>query len=117
MAVAAARRRADGDEHGVGAVHRGGEIGGEGQAALLDVVGDQLVEARLVDRDLAALQALDLAGVLVDADHVVAEIGKAGAGDQADIARADHRNLHFVLLPFLMTIERMPELRHTPSWP
>ena len=41
-----------------------------------------------------ALQGVDLAGVLVDAGHLMAEIGKAGAGDQADIARADHGNLH-----------------------
>ena len=95
MAVAAPRRRADRDEHGVG-------LGAPAPARSvvkssrpgLDVGGDQLVEARLVDRDLAALQRRDLAGVLVDAGDVVAEIGKAGAGHKADIAGADHCDAH-----------------------
>ena len=43
MAVAAARRRADGDEDRVGALDRGREIGGEGEAVLLDVIGDEFV--------------------------------------------------------------------------
>ena len=62
----------------------------------LHVGGDQFVEARLVDRHLAALQRLDLGRVLIDADDVVAEIGKAGARNEADIARADHCNAHLV---------------------
>ncbi len=37
---------------------------------------------------------IDLARVDVEAQHVVADLGEAGAGDQADIARADHRDLH-----------------------
>ena len=94
MAVAAPGRRADGDEHRVGVAHRVGEIGREGEAAGRDVVGHQLVEAGLVDRDLALAQARDLAGILVDADHVVAELGEAGAGHQADIARPDHGDTH-----------------------
>ena len=40
------------------------------------------------------MQRRDLAGVLVDADDVVAEIGKAGARNEADIAGADHRDAH-----------------------
>ena len=75
--------------------HRLRQVGGEGQPACAHVAGDQLVEPRLVDRHLAALERRDLAGVLVDADHVVAEIGKAGAGNEADIAGADHRDAHF----------------------
>ena len=58
------------------------------------VGGDHLLEARLVDRHLAFLQARDLAFVLVDAGDFDAEFGKAGAGNQADIAAADHRNAH-----------------------
>ena len=47
---------------------------------------DELLEARLVDRDLALLQARDLGRVDVDAQHLVAGIGEAGAGDEADVA-------------------------------
>ena len=55
---------------------------------------DQLGQARLVDRDLALLQALDLRLVDVDADDVVAALGEAGAGDQADVSGADDGDFH-----------------------
>ena len=51
--------------------------------------GDELGQAGLVDRDLAALEALDLVGVDVDAPDLVAELGEAGRGDEADVAGAD----------------------------
>ena len=58
MAVAAPRRRADGDEHGIGALRtRLGEVGREGQPALAHVLGDEIVEPRLVDRHLACAAA------------------------------------------------------------
>ncbi len=97
MAVAAARGRAHGDEHDLGLTHRMGEVGVELQPARSDVAAYQVVEARLEDRHLAGLEALDLGGVLVDAGDLVAEVGEAGAGDQADIARTDHRNAHGAL--------------------
>ncbi len=58
------------------------------------VAGDQIVQPRLVDRQFAAPQHGDLVGVLVDAGHVVAEIGKAGPGNEPDIAGTDHRDAH-----------------------
>ena len=53
-----------------------------------------LLALRQGDDALALAQAGDLALVLVDADDVVAELGKARPRHQADIARADHRNPH-----------------------
>ena len=94
MAIAAARRRADGNEHRLGAVHRGGEIAGERQPAGGDVVRDQLVQARLVDRHAPVAQGGELPGIGFHHRDVGAEFGEAGAGDQADIAAADHRNTH-----------------------
>ncbi len=94
MAVAAPRRRADRDEHRIGLRDRRLQVGGEAEPPGLDVAGDQRIEARLEDRNLAPLQRVDLAGVLVDAGDVVAEIRKAGAGDQPHIARANHGNPH-----------------------
>ena len=70
------------------------EIRGEGQPPLAHVGRDEIVEAGLVDRDLAAQQALDLRRVVVDADHDMTEIGETGSRHQADIARADHRDVH-----------------------
>jgi hypothetical protein len=53
------------------------------------VLGHELGQARLVDGDLALLQALDLVGVDVDAPHLVAEVRETGRGDQADVAGSD----------------------------
>ena len=94
MAVAAPRRRADRDEDRIGFRDRRVQIGGEGEPPGLDVAGDQRIEARLEDRNLAPLQRIDLAGILVDASDLVAEIRKTGAGDQPDIACANHGNPH-----------------------
>src|SRR5258708_5020595 len=94
MAVAAARRRADGDEDRVGPRHGGGEIGGEGEASGARIALDDLIETGLVDRHFALLQARDLLRVLVDASDGDAELGKARAGDESDITGADHCNAH-----------------------
>ena len=58
---------------------------GEAQAFGGDVAMDEFLEARLVDRDLARLQHVDFALVVIDADDVVADFREAGA------ARRDRR--------------------------
>ena len=90
MAIAAPRRRADRNEHRVGLRHRPGQVGGEIQPPGLDIGGHQRVEPRLEDRDFAPAQGFDLAGILVHAGDLVAEIRKTGAGYQPHIARANH---------------------------
>ena len=50
---------------------------------------DQLGQAGLVDRHLAAPQRLDLLGDDLAGHHAVAQLGEAGGGDQADPADAD----------------------------
>ena len=92
--VAAARGRAHGDEDGARAPDALGKVGGEREAAGLDVAGDQRIETRLVDRHHAGVQPVDLRLVLVDADDIVTEIGETRPRNQAHIARAYHRNLH-----------------------
>jgi hypothetical protein len=82
------------DEDGVRCRDGRREIGREGEPALRDVAAHQILEARLVDRRAPGLEGLDLRGVLVDAADLVAEIGEAGPGDEADIAGADHRDAH-----------------------
>ncbi len=64
---------------------RGLGVGREVEAALVPVAGDHLVEARLVDRDLAGIEARDLGGVDVDADDVIAGVRQAGAGHETDV--------------------------------
>ena len=97
MAVAAPRRRADRDEHRLGPFDPCGEVGGEAQAAALDIGFDQRVQARLPDRHPAILEGIDLVRILVDAAHLMAEIGEAGARHEADIASPDHRDAHYIL--------------------
>src|SRR5207245_1180905 len=84
----------DGDEDCIGAGDGGRGIRREGEAAGPHVALDQLIEAGLVDRHLAALQPGNLVGILVDAHDVDAELREAGAGDEADIAGADDRDVH-----------------------
>jgi hypothetical protein len=72
----------------------GAKLGGKGKATGFDVRFDQRLEARLEDRNDALFQRLDLFGSLVDADHVMSEIRKAGSRHEADITRSNHHNTH-----------------------
>jgi len=76
------------------ALHCRGQVAGKGQPPRLDVLGHQRVETRFIDRHFSLLEPLDLVCIFVDAHNVVPEIGKTHAGDQADIARANHGNFH-----------------------
>ena len=98
MTVAAARRRADGDEDGVRRANRLGAVQGEGQAAVAHIGRDQILKARLIDRHPPGVQMIDLGGVLVDAGHHVAEVGETGPGNKPDVAGADHCDAHAVIL-------------------
>ena len=69
-------------------------LAGEFEPALAHIGFDQIGKARLEDRDFAAIERRDLGGVLVDAGHLMAEVGKAGAGNKPDIAGADHGHAH-----------------------
>ena len=76
MPVAAPGRRPDRDEDRFGRLDRVGEVGREREPPLAHVLGDEVREARLENRNLAAVQRLDLARILVDAAHVVSEVCK-----------------------------------------
>ncbi len=93
-AAVGALRRPDGDEDDLGLGDPRAQVGREGQPAVARVAMDQLGQPRLVDRHLALLQALDLRLDLVDAHHVVAALGQAGALDQSHISRPDDCDLH-----------------------
>ena len=64
------------------------------QPAALGVRLYEALEARLPDRHLAVVEAVDLGFVLVDAADLMAEVGKAGARNEPDITSADHRDTH-----------------------
>ena len=52
----------------------------------LAVARDYVLEPGLVDRHLARAQALDALGDDVAEDDVMAEVGEARTGDEADVA-------------------------------
>ena len=78
------RRRADRDVDEVGAVDRLADVTREAEP--LGVPRDQLREAGLVDRHLAAPEGRDPLGQDVADDDRVPELGEAGTGDEADVA-------------------------------
>jgi hypothetical protein len=47
-----------------------------------------------VDRDLAALQTLDFAGIDIDAYDVIADFRQTCTRNQTDVAGAENRNAH-----------------------
>ena len=93
MTIAAARRRADRNEDSIGIANRR-RFDCELEPALFDVARDQVGKARLEDRHLAAIERCDAGSILVDAGHMVAEIGKARPRDEPDIAGTDHCYAH-----------------------
>ncbi len=106
MTVAAPRRRADSNKYRIGLRHRPRNVGCEIQPSGLDGIRNQPVEIGLEYRDRAALQRRDLGGVGIYARHLMAEIGKAGAGNQPHITRADHGNPHATTCPIWLTRKR-----------
>jgi hypothetical protein len=81
VSVTASRRRADGNQHGVGPTNCVGGIGGKGKAPLLDIRCHNMLEVRLENRYLATLQSHDFVGVTVNTGDVVAKVSKASTGD------------------------------------
>ena len=92
--IAAPRRRADGDEHRIGRTDGLLKRGGKRQPCFFDIGVHEIVQARLKNRNFATLERRDLRRILVDTNHVMAEIGQTGSGDETHITRADHCNAH-----------------------
>src|SRR5262249_17722034 len=107
VTVAAAHRRADGEKHEIRIAHRRCEVCGEVDAPHAQVSVQELVEARLVNRQLSLTQILDLVRVLIDAGDGPAEFRKASCGDQADIACPNHRNVHETSSGYTFGIENV----------
>ena len=79
-------RRTDGREDDLHLIQTTAQIRGEMQASRFDVAPNQIVEPRFVDRNLARQQTPDLLLVDIDAGHIDAHFGKAGARHQSDVA-------------------------------
>ena len=88
------RRRAHGDELDRAMLCALGHVGGKTQAACLHIAPDHIFQARFKNRDAALLEDVDLVGIHVQTQYVVAHFRQAGACHQAHIAGADHANFH-----------------------
>ena len=70
------------------------DVGGELQATARHVALHDLEQSGLMDRQRTGLQGADLPRIDVQAHHVVAHFGQAGAGDEADVAGACDGDFH-----------------------
>jgi hypothetical protein len=59
-----------------------------------DIAVDDFFETGLVNWHATRLKGFDLCFIVVDADDVVADVGKTGPGDKTNVARTDDRNIH-----------------------
>src|SRR5471030_1216220 len=91
-------RRADSDELQTAVRHRGGDVGREMQTAGGAVARHDFFQARLMDRDAAAIEHGDFFLVDVEAENVVTQFGQTGSGHQAYVAGANNRDFHVCLL-------------------
>jgi hypothetical protein len=95
------RRRAHADEQQRAMTDGGRNVGRELQATDVGVATHQRVQAGLVDRDPSFVEDLDLVGVDVDANDVIAHFCKAGAGDETNVSRANDGDLHGAWFGFI----------------
>ena len=59
---------------------------------------DEILQAGLENWDFSGFKTIDFFLHLIDADNVDAEFGETSSGDEADIAGADHGNMHDEIL-------------------
>ena len=93
------RRRPYRNENDLAMGHGGHRIGGKAKPPLGAIGPHDGLQARLVDGNFTALEALDFRCVDVDAYHLVAHFREAGACYQAYIAGAKNRYFHRKLIP------------------
>ncbi|ABA49950.1 hypothetical protein BURPS1710b_2989 [Burkholderia pseudomallei 1710b] len=87
-------RRADRDELNLAVRDARLDVRRERDAAGGARARDDFLQTRLVNRHAAVVQDVDLAGIDVETEHVVADLGETRAGDEAHITRADDGDLH-----------------------
>jgi hypothetical protein len=94
MTVATPRRRANGDEHRIGAADRLVDRSCECQSLFADIRAHKTLQTGFVNWNFAALKRSNLGGVFVDTHHVVAEIGKTRPGNEPHVTSTNHHNAH-----------------------
>ena len=88
------RRSSHGKKHHPRLLRRRRQIGSESQPAVGDVSRHQFGQSRLIDRDMAAVEHVDLLPVAIDANHLVARFRQARAADQSHVTGSDDDDVH-----------------------
>ena len=88
------RRRADGEEYDERLLDRRAHVRREGETARGLVLRDYLVEPRLVDGNLAVVEARYLLRVHVHTRDGGSELCETGPRHESDVARPDYRYVH-----------------------
>src|SRR6185436_967180 len=89
-------RSANRDEYDLRSFDCGADIGREAQPLLGLIAAYQLLQTRLVNRNVIGLEPFDLPRINVGADHAVAGFGETGAGNQSHVSRTNDRDVHLV---------------------
>ena len=71
----------------------------QGLISALGIPPDDFFQPRLEHMNLAAPQRVHLGRIHIEAEHLVAYVGKAGPAHQAHIACPDHRHVHASVSP------------------
>ena len=95
-------RCADGREDYFHLVQAVRQLGREVQAPLLDIAFDEFFEPRLVNRDEAVVQGVDLFPVDVDARNIEPHFCETGTRYEADITRTHDCDFHHIMSKFLV---------------
>ena len=88
------RRSAHGNQLKQPVLHGALLVGAELEPSGLPIAANQRVQPGLMDRHFAVVEALDPLRIDVGAQHMIAGVRKAGAGDQPDVPRAEYGDLH-----------------------
>jgi len=94
MTITSARRCADCDKNRVSCRYGRSDVRRKGEAPSTCVVGNEVIETRLKDRNRASVQRRNLLLVFIDAGYVVTKISKASTRDEPNVAAANHCDAH-----------------------
>ena len=88
------RRRADCQENDLSTLHRRLYFGREVKPAVFDVLLDDLIKSRFIDRDDAVVQLFDLCNVDINACDIDTEFCETRTGDQTNVTGTNDCNVH-----------------------
>src|SRR5580765_186327 len=85
-------RGTDRDELNVTMGHAGGNVGRKCQPTSNAIARDYVFQTRLMDRNTAAVENIDLVSIDIETKHVVTQLRQTSASNQTDITGADNGN-------------------------